>query len=405
MDLILHDLRRQSPQYKGLRIDSYIRQGSSRDGLKVWKADEFDSMLEFHIEGLEKRVERMYIASPLVSGKNIPGFCYLQITGTTPENLRKSCPELFEEGVFQSKAGQIFISSKRLYERVFYSMVDKAIHNLTIEDASTIFRNAETFRLTQNWNPPAINVTIELKFSGKPAKVIDLDLVPAFCLSLDKTTRYKDCLLNCPIHAVCKWIDGEDFNQDLIWSAKSTGYEIHILDVARDDQRTLFIMTALRIVKTYFVKTTQIAKAGSFLPPQIVTVLKSYHLKQIAFYMIYYICHKYKHFKLYSAEKALSYFIAFLDKALEAKRLPHFFFTSSAARDMLPGFPEQSRTQQRYNLFRKIPSEALAKAKQSLSDNLILNVAFSGGGGGRDDELTSAIQDFGNAILGDDDYF
>ncbi|KAH3775148.1 hypothetical protein DPMN_176545 [Dreissena polymorpha] len=84
-------------------------------------------------------------------------------------------------------------------------MVDKAIHNLTItiKDASTICRNAETFRLTRKRNPPAINVTIELKFSGKPAKVIDLDLVLAFRLSLDKTKRYKDSILNCPIHAVC----------------------------------------------------------------------------------------------------------------------------------------------------------------------------------------------------------
>ncbi|KAH3775149.1 hypothetical protein DPMN_176546 [Dreissena polymorpha] len=76
---ILHDLRRQSPQCKGLRIDSYIRQGSSRDGLKVLKADKFDSMLEFHIEGLEGRVERVSIASPRVSGKTIPRFI-LQIT-------------------------------------------------------------------------------------------------------------------------------------------------------------------------------------------------------------------------------------------------------------------------------------------------------------------------------------
>ncbi|KAH3775147.1 hypothetical protein DPMN_176544 [Dreissena polymorpha] len=71
---------------------------------------------------------------------------------------------------------------------------------------------------------------------------------------------------------------------------------------------------------------------------------------------------------------------------------------------MLPGFPEQSRPQQRYDLFRRISSEALARAKQSLSENLIPNVGFSGGGGGRDDEVTTAIQDFGNAMFGDD-YF
>jgi hypothetical protein len=50
MELLLKELRvKASTDYEHLRIDSYIRQGSSRDGLKVIKPDEYDTVLEFHI--------------------------------------------------------------------------------------------------------------------------------------------------------------------------------------------------------------------------------------------------------------------------------------------------------------------------------------------------------------------
>ncbi|WAQ98330.1 hypothetical protein MAR_022703 [Mya arenaria] len=48
MNLLLKELRCQAEHFEGLRIDSYVRQGSSREGLKVLKADEYDAMLEFN---------------------------------------------------------------------------------------------------------------------------------------------------------------------------------------------------------------------------------------------------------------------------------------------------------------------------------------------------------------------
>ncbi|KAH3775159.1 uncharacterized protein LOC127844341 isoform X1 [Dreissena polymorpha] len=45
MDLLLKQLREQAKKYEGLRIDSYIRQGSAREGLKVLDANEFDTLL------------------------------------------------------------------------------------------------------------------------------------------------------------------------------------------------------------------------------------------------------------------------------------------------------------------------------------------------------------------------
>ncbi|KAH3700259.1 hypothetical protein DPMN_075232 [Dreissena polymorpha] len=291
-------------------------------------------MLEFHIEGLENRI----VQTPIYrNGKIITAFCYLTISGLSIGMLQRICLELTNAGIFEDMDGKVSLSSKLIHEKVFESMVDKAIKTLskTLQDTKPWDHMAESFTLTRKMNPLAINVTIEMKFYGRLSKVIDLDLVPSYRLHYDTTTRYEGVRLNCPIHAICKWVDGEDLNQNLIWSPKSTGYEMHIFDIARKDQRKLYILTALRIIKTYLVKTKEIAKAAGHPPPQITTVLKSYHLRQIAFYAMYYLFHKHPNFRLDCAHTALLYFIDFLQIALKAKRLPHFFFSSRLAQDML----------------------------------------------------------------------
>lgn len=102
-------------------------------------------------------------------------------------------------------------------------------------------------------------------------------------------TMYKGIRLDCSIYSICKWAENEQkrvlkfIDSSLIWEVTTRGYEKHIIDVARQDRRTLYILTALRIIKTYFFRK--------------VTVLKSYHLKQIALYLIFFLCHYYPHYK------------------------------------------------------------------------------------------------------------
>ena len=45
-------MRAEAAKYERLRIESYIRQGSSRDALKVIWPNEYDSVIQFQIEGL-----------------------------------------------------------------------------------------------------------------------------------------------------------------------------------------------------------------------------------------------------------------------------------------------------------------------------------------------------------------
>ncbi|KAH3775139.1 hypothetical protein DPMN_176536 [Dreissena polymorpha] len=169
---------------------------------------------------------------------------------------------------------------------------------------------------------------------------------------------------------------------------------MHIFDIARKDpqNRKLYILTALRIIKTYFVKAKEIAKAAGHPPPQITTVLKSYHLRQLAFYAMYYLCHKHPDFRLDCVTPALGYFIGFLHSALKAKRLPHFFYSSREAQDMLPGYSDLHDRHLRFNLFRKIFNEALERALHSLGENLIPGMGFSFGA--IDEERKTVFREF-----------
>ena len=51
-NILLKEFQTQANYYKGLSIKKYLKQGSSREGLKTRKADEFDTVLLFDIHGL-----------------------------------------------------------------------------------------------------------------------------------------------------------------------------------------------------------------------------------------------------------------------------------------------------------------------------------------------------------------
>ncbi|WAQ98335.1 hypothetical protein MAR_022708 [Mya arenaria] len=420
MKLLLKELRSQAENYEGLRIDSYVRQGSSREGLKVLKADEFDAMLEFHFDGLESHIQPATTKNR--NGYFIPGHCYLELKGVDLGYLKDKYPRLHAKSIFIVSSGKVYLSSKNLHTKVFQSMVDTAIDNINqaIEHHNRDTNQPSRFGLRRKMNPPSINVTISMKggvtydswgnVKTSTDKELDLDFVPAFLLGKDQTTRYEGVLLECPIHAICKWAEEDSFkaiefvDQILIWDIKSVGYERHILDVARRDTKKLYILTALRILKTYFVKTKEIARQSRGSPPQIVTVLKSYHLKQLAFYLLNYLCHKYPNFKVDGVQKALLYFFDILRIALTEKCLPHLFFSdNSVIGAMLPGYPPIPTPKLKFNMFRRIPNDSLTQALASLENHLIPNLGF-GSGSTDDNERERVQQDFKRTVAGSD-YF
>jgi len=359
--------------------------------------NEFDAMLEFHIEGLEGKITEESILDQY--NRHVSGFCFMNINGVDMADLSSQYPSLFQRGVFKEQDGRIRLSSRSLYENVFKSMVDKATDKIRAS------KDYQTLVITRKDHPPAVNVQIRNNgFSPTLPSEINIDFVPAILLRVDKTSKYEGTRLNCPIHAVCKWSPPESskalefVDSEIVWNVKTTGYEIHILDVARNDMRKSIIFTALRIVKTYFTKT----KKSSSSPPPLVNIVKSYHLKQIAFYILYYLCHVHRENDLRGVDTALMYFIDFLEVALDTKLLPHFFYSEKAA-EMLPGYPPLPSPRLHYNQFRRMSNESLEQAKQSLLNHMAKDLGFEFGG--FPDYERSSIKKTFRKFAVDKDYF
>ncbi|XP_060579410.1 uncharacterized protein LOC132736317 [Ruditapes philippinarum] len=390
MELLLKELRvKASTDYEHLRIDSYIRQGSSRDGLKVIKPDEFDTVLEFHIEGLQLSEQHIY-----KNRKYVPGFCYLKVDGSS-QYLQARFPKLWRERVFEEKDGTVYLSSRMIHQGVFESLIDKSCR--VIEEKIQAMQRSRNvnFHITRKMNPPAVNITIHLdddandlfmrqgqiKIRTDIVREIDLDIVPAIRLRVDSDTKYNGRPVNAVIHAVCKWKEEdavkslEFADQMLLWHINSAGYERYALDVARTTQKQKYILTALRILKTYFTKTLTIAKNENRPPPPIVTVLKSYYLKQIALYLILYTCHLYKDTRVDDVERALILFVDMLHTSLEKKHLPHFFYSNSQIGSMFNNYPSYQDAL-RFDLYRKIPNESLNQAEVSYENHLLPDIGF-----------------------------
>ncbi|XP_060586028.1 uncharacterized protein LOC132741781 [Ruditapes philippinarum] len=408
MELLLKELRvKASTDYEYLRIDSYIRQGSSRDGLKVIKPDEFDTVLEFHIEGLRLLEQPIY-----KSGKYVPGFCYLKVDASS-QYLQDRFPKLWHESVFEERDGTVYLSSRMIHQSVFESLIDKSCR--AIEEKIEAMPRSRNFHISRKMNPPAVNITIHLDDDANDlfmnqgqirnrsdiVREIDLDIVPAIRLRFDSDTEYNGRPVNAVIHAVCKWKEEEavkslEFaDQMLVWHINSAGYERYTLDVARTSQKQKYILTALRILKTYFTKTKTTAKNERRPPPPIVTVLKSYHLKQIALYLILYTCHLYPHTRVDDMERALVLFVNLLHTSLEKKHLPHFFYSNSQIGHMFHNYPSH-RDALRFDLYRKLPNESLNQAEHSYKNHLLKDIGFGMTGG--DTEISTLRSAFSNEI-------
>ncbi|KAH3829652.1 uncharacterized protein LOC127876199 [Dreissena polymorpha] len=408
------EMRAEAAKYERLRIESYIRQGSSRDALKVIWPNEYDSVIQFQIEGL-KLVSKPVTKSSVV----IPGFCFFEIDEKW-ENLEKTLQKLCQKSVFVKSDGKLFLSSKNLHEKVLTSIVDaaSAIVEKNIQDNKEV-----KFSITRKKNPPAINITIHLNeeahnklmVKGKLRKAedstgeIDLDIVPAIKLRDDEKTTYEGIRLDCPIHAVCKWVEGDmkqmlefvsETEKTLVWHINSSGYEKHTLDVIRTTARGHYILTALRIMKTYFVKAKTPAKDSKQSPPQLVTVLKSYHLKQIALYEVMFTCHLRPTVALNNTYDALLYFISLLEAALDAKHLPHFYYSNPLITRMYPGYEPPGGP--KYDLFRKCPDDALLQAKKVLQNQLVTALRLVRT---ENKDMTKLVNEFKDKIILSGKYF
>lgn len=362
LDKILLGLKKYArKEYEGLIIHGNIKQGSSREGLKVNDALEFDCLVKFEIEGMQITECPVYD----YSGEQMPEFIKLRVDN--PEYLLRIYPWLNRCKIF-TKTGlndtHCYINTKNLQEKVFSALVDKTreqiYERLPLED-----RTVYTYR--RSVKPPSFPIRISLdreisyvrdlyirvehESAKRPGQkeylelpTLDIDIVPALLLRTDYVPNpYTVNIVNgdkemtCAVYGVMKWTHRlhefyQTIDHDYIWRESTCGYEKHINDVGRRNPSQRYLMTACRIVKSY---VTWI-KLNHRDTDQLHCVAVSYFLKNICFHCIALLTVPSKTNSLSGVKEALGYFLQFLELCIKNRNLPHFFYGNPWVHVMFP---------------------------------------------------------------------
>lgn len=364
----------------------FIKQGSSREGLKVTQPDEFDCVIEFSVKGLR------FTKEPVQSeGHIIPGHMYISVNNSYKE-LESICPNLCREGVFQSHEDAFILDTQNLLTKVFTSLFESSLSDV---NSGMFTRWPEMFEMKkQKAGPPTfcfgllINhredvdpfrtlneavVILESANWTRTHKTIEFDLVPALILGRDqvpnpytvRTGRVQH--MDCVRYAVMKWINGKFNNSQYqnvetrsIWRESTCGYEKHIFDVSRRNVSQRYLLTACRVLKSYLRFLESDSPSN-----QLLKVVTTYRLKNLCIHGILLLTIPSSERKLSGVKEALGYMIAFLQMSLERQYLPHFFYGNMY---LLQMFPEslQILESEKLDLFSDVVRDTLVQATKSL---------------------------------------
>ncbi|KAL3886741.1 hypothetical protein ACJMK2_026718 [Sinanodonta woodiana] len=344
LETLLQAMRPEAQEYEGL-------------------TNEFDVLLEYHIEGLS--IE----AKPLIDfGISYPGLGKMKIL-TARDQVNKHFKTWLAKGVIVMHNSSYYLNARILHQSVFESIIDKCRGKIT----NTVKQNLP-FTLTRSMNPPSINIRIErqvmeigrwrrfvhwvLRKANIP-KVIDIDIVPAMIIGMEKAKGpWK--FMKCPSYAVVKWMDERQQAASIfdapamIWRFCTSGYEKHYMDLARKHKGKRYIMTACRIIKMLINNEKEKRRSG-YQPMPISLFLRSYYLKNIAFY-----CMLVRE-SIESVHKALGYFLGFLKLSLEEENLPQFFTGNKNLKEEFPACAQGGQI----NLFKDVPQGTFIQVRSN----------------------------------------
>ncbi|XP_022329345.2 cyclic GMP-AMP synthase-like receptor 1 [Crassostrea virginica] len=360
LNTILKELRNQAQKhFEGLVIyEDFIRQASARQGLKINEPDEFDALFLFYIEGLRLKEVRLTD----ISDQYLPGQIRLRVEDVAQ---LERFPSLKRAGVFEMKSGTCLINTRVLQEQVFKSLMDKALHELTLRCGNS----SENLTINRGSRPPTMDMTI----ISSDGKSVNADFVPALILSQESIYVPINASSLVPItfqrYGLMKWInkkntiiDEEDKN--FIWRSCSSSYERCMFDLCDGNKERSYIRTACRVMKA-------LVKQLRTRPNQAAVLLSSYHLKTIAMYCILLLTVPSKltshSAPLNGVREALGYFLTFLELVLEKECLPDFFLGNEYLDKIFPG-SYFSKIRIKYNLFDKEDPAKVQAAKYGLPE-------------------------------------
>ncbi|XP_069133746.1 uncharacterized protein [Argopecten irradians] len=373
-----------------LIFGDFVKQGSSREGLKVRDPDEFDMILPFTIEG----VDIQSVPALDSSGEQIPAHVTLRVPEAQMGNVETDFKydSFRRNNVFDRQGSDLYLNAKNFHTKVILSIMDTTISLIQNEIEAETENEPCSFTLTKaSVFPPTYRFKIKIKsdddfddllygqqmfrrcqresrdvvrFEGcygeawnLSNKVIEFDIVPGILLKTDLVSNPDSWIpMTCDRYAVMKWVHKERYtaeysHPELMWRESSCGYEKHIIDIGQRDRNSLFILTACRIIKAYL--------DGMDRSSQLRSLMTSYHIKNITIHCLL--------FKLQvsGVKEALGYLIGFLETSIDARFLPHYFYGNPNVISMfkvLSGFEKEKRL----NLFRDISETHFIQAAMSL---------------------------------------
>lgn len=364
--LILKAMRHEVRNIHGVTLGDYVPQGSSKEGLKVRHANEFDAIFPIEIAGIEP-----IFLTHKDDRRNIsPGFTEIHTKKPQNTGLSASYEKMALLQEVDGENGRTFaINSKTVHAKIFRGILDKAINTIT----SKINRMASvSFKIELIVRPPTLNVTLLINLAeGSAPFKIDMDVVPGILIDQVPSPEAQYCRR----YAVCCWMEeSKALSQNTnittqhlqtVWRISHAGFERYIIYKSRETPASEFLCTACRILKC--LKDMGDELSGP--PLQIYTVIKSYHLKTILMYAVLYLVLIHR-IEIRSVCEALAYLVEMLSSVLRFRCLPSFFLGNICSQYLFndPNSPSRAFYSESYrmDLFRKINVESLKQAELSL---------------------------------------
>ncbi|OWF51530.1 uncharacterized protein LOC110449037 [Mizuhopecten yessoensis] len=373
------ELKRAESTHPFLRLKPFLKQGGSREGLKVGAANEFDALLPFTFTGITAKV----IETP---------------ENNLPPGLAEICIKRISDRVairpvelFVDRDGERYVSSEVFHDKLFKSLIDTAVQKFNQDPSMS------SFNIRRQASAPAIKLDVIIN-----GEMVSIDVVPGFeiyasssSLSAERDVeRYVSSsqdfhdedpsfgsfhfrretsppaitlafIINPGVDTfanssslrkflVTRWIpSSKNITRTVripdpatVWRVSHSHFEMHIFDKWGVENLTgKRLVRAARILKGLRVKDKD-RNCSS----QLHHVLTSYHIKNILLHSLLCLT-KVNAVSLSSVSEALGYLVFMLKSALTRSKLPKFFSFNPSLGPYFPDYAFHSRSTPVVNLF------------------------------------------------------
>lgn len=293
--------------HKFLRFKPFLKQGGSRERLKIGEANEFDALLPFTFIGADAGIKE----SP--SNELPAGMAEIEITRL---NRRMTDPK----GVFEERDGKRYVNSRVLHDQLIKGRIDAAIQKLNTNPAFA------GYNVRRHASAPAIQLHANIN-----GKNVGIDVVPGFEIRTPKSTLRK--------FLVARWMpDSQNDHRNVpiphpttAWRVSHSQFEMRILDRWISSNPTAQrLVRGARILKA--VREQDVHRNPS---SQLTNVLSSYHIKNILLHGILHL-RKVEDVNLPSVTSALDHLRYMMDTSLQHRNLPQFFSNNPSLEPYFP---------------------------------------------------------------------